>query len=220
MPAWPKILLIFAVALLIATLDQLTKNLIQDNLRLHESVPVIEGFLNFTHVLNPGAAFSLAEGATWIFSGLSLIVVVAIIWFAPRLKSVWWVAVFAMLLGGTLGNLYDRLFREPGPFIGHVVDFIHVLFFPGIFNVADIFIVSSMILFFLLTVFGVEMAGKNPEKSAESTTDVDADGTDDAADTTTSQTQSPSGKREGKGVSGSDRGAVTDGSETEPQTAS
>src|SRR5690606_19121086 len=130
---------IFVVALVIASTDQFTKNLIQENLRLNESVPIIEGVLNFTYVLNPGAAFSLAEGATWLFSGLSLIVVIAVIYFAPRLRSAWWITVFAMLLGGTLGNLYDRIFREPGPFVGHVVDFIHVQFFPGIFNVADIF---------------------------------------------------------------------------------
>lgn len=216
-PVWPKILLIFAVALMIATLDQLTKNLIQENLRLHESVPVIEGFLNFTHVLNPGAAFSLAEGATWIFSGLSLGVVVAIIWFAPRLKSVWWVAVFAMLLGGTLGNLYDRLFREPGPFIGHVVDFIHVLFFPGIFNVADIFIVSSMILFFLLTVFGVEMAGKKPENSSDRATD---SGTADSGTAHTAQQGAPATGNGVKVDPGSDPDKLKDGSETQPQTAS
>ena len=83
--------------------------------------------LQLHYVTNSGAAFSLASGFTWIFS----IVAVGVVgrsscWFAPRIRSLGWAIVFGLVLGGALGNLTDRLFREPGFGIGHVVDFIQV----------------------------------------------------------------------------------------------
>jgi len=65
-----------------------------------------------------------------------------------------------MLLGGTAGNLTDRLFREPSFGLGHVIDFIQVYGFPAIFNVADSFIVASMGLFIILTLRGVNLDGR------------------------------------------------------------
>lgn len=115
--------------------------------------------LQFVFVKNSGAAFSLAAGWTWIFSIVASGVAIFIFWYAPRIRSAVWMLVFGMLLGGTLGNLADRLFREPSFGLGHVVDFIQVWGFPAIFNVADIFIVSSMGLFILLTLMGVNLDG-------------------------------------------------------------
>jgi signal peptidase II len=65
-----------------------------------------------------------------------------------------------MLLGGTAGNLTDRLFREPGFGVGHVIDFLQVWGFPAIFNVADSFIVASMGLFIILSLRGIRMDGR------------------------------------------------------------
>jgi signal peptidase II len=67
--------------------------------------------------------------------------------------------MFGLVLGGALGNLTDRLFREPGFGTGHVVDFIQVWGFPAIFNGADIAIVASMGLFILLSLRGVGLNG-------------------------------------------------------------
>jgi signal peptidase II len=64
-----------------------------------------------------------------------------------------------MLLGGTTGNLTDRLFREPSFGQGHVIDFVQVYGFPAIFNVADSFIVASMGLFIILTIRGINLDG-------------------------------------------------------------
>jgi signal peptidase II len=116
-------------------------------------------------VKNPGAAFSLATGQTWIFSIAAAAVVIAIVVFARRIRSFRWALMLGMLLGGTLGNLTDRLFREPGFGLGHVVDFIYLPWIlPAIFNVADTFIVSSMGLLLLLTLLGVGLDGVRASK--------------------------------------------------------
>ena len=114
--------------------------------------------LQFRFVPNPGAAFSLAIGFTWIFSIVAAGVVVHPVVRPPH-PVVRLGVMFGLLLGGMLGNLTDRLFREPSFGLGHVIDFIQVWGFPAIFNVADIAIVSSMGLFILLTIRGVGLDG-------------------------------------------------------------
>ena len=154
------LVLLGAAALVIYLADQVTKMLVVRDLVEGQSVNVLGDFLVFTFVRNPGAAFSLASGSTWIFSILATVVTAAIIFFARRIKSLAWAVVFGLLLGGTLGNLTDRLLREPSFGEGHVIDFISMPWIlPAIFNVADIAIVSSMILFVLLTIVGINIDG-------------------------------------------------------------
>ncbi|WP_193509660.1 signal peptidase II [Cryobacterium sp. BB736] len=148
------------VAVLVYGLDQLSKFLIISSMDIGEMFPVLGQLLQFHFVKNPGAAFSLASGSTWVFSIVATGVTIFIIWYARRIRSLSWAILFGMLLGGTLGNLTDRFFRDPGFAIGHVIDFIQVWGFPAIFNVADIFIVSSMGLFILLTIRGVGLDGR------------------------------------------------------------
>jgi signal peptidase II len=141
-------------------LDQFTKYLVVSTLPLGEQVKVLGDLLILQFVKNPGAAFSLAAGSTWIFSILATVVTVAIIVLARRIRSIGWAVVFGFLLGGVLGNLTDRLFREPSFGLGHVIDFISTPWMiPAIYNIADIFIVSSMGLFILLTLRGVNIDG-------------------------------------------------------------
>ncbi|MEX1077524.1 MAG: signal peptidase II [Homoserinimonas sp.] len=147
------------VALLVFAADQLTKFLVVSNLTPGERNQVLGDVLQFVFVKNSGAAFSLASGSTWIFSIAASAVTIFIILFAHRIRSLPWAVLFGMLLGGNLGNLIDRLFREPSFGLGHVVDFIQVWGFPAIFNVADIFIVSSMGLFIILSIRGVRLDG-------------------------------------------------------------
>ncbi len=147
------------VAVVVFLLDQGSKYLVVQNLPAGEPVPVIGTVLQFFFVRNPGAAFSLASGYTWIFSIAASAVVVFIVIFSRRIRSLGWAILFGMLLGGTLGNLIDRLFREPSFGLGHVVDFIQVIGFPAVFNIADSFIVSSMGLFIILTIRGIKLDG-------------------------------------------------------------
>ncbi|MEO6942531.1 MAG: signal peptidase II, partial [Terrimesophilobacter sp.] len=133
---------------------------IVDRMQEGEQVAILGPILQFHFVKNSGAAFSFASGSTWIFSIVAAGVTVFILWYARRIRSVAWAVLFGMLLGGTTGNLTDRLFREPGFGVGHVVDFIQVWGFPAIFNIADSFIVASMGLFIILSLRGTRLDGR------------------------------------------------------------
>lgn len=173
-----------AVASAVYVFDQVTKFLVVENLPLTEPVPVFGDILQFYFVKNPGAAFSLASGSTWIFSIAASVVTIFIVFFARRIRSLGWAILFGMLLGGTVGNLTDRLFREPGFGVGHVIDFIQVKYFPAVFNIADSFIVASMGLFIILTIRGVGLDGERAPKPAvtDAAAHVDATRGDGAVD--------------------------------------
>ena len=153
------------LAALVLAADQFSKYLALQNLPLEVNVTVLGDFLSFYLVKNPGAAFSLGSGATWVFSIALAAVAVAIIWLTvTKVRSRIWAVVLGLLLGGVLGNLTDRLLREPGFGVGHVIDFINTpwMWFwtnPAIFNVADIFIVCDMIAIAVLVLIGVHMDG-------------------------------------------------------------
>lgn len=159
------------VAVVVYAADQLAKAYVEANLPIGEGVPVIGNLLQFYFVKNAGAAFSIASGSTWIFSIAATAVTIVIFIFARRIRSMAWAILFGMLLGGTTGNLTDRLLREPGFGVGHVVDFIQVAGFPAVFNVADCFIVSSMGLFIILSIRGTRLDGSRSDGSRNDTTD-------------------------------------------------
>jgi len=160
--------LLAVVAVCAYVADQATKVLVVAELPEGTPVEILGEFLRFTFVRNPGAAFSLGASTTWIFAVLAGAAAIFIIVFSRRIRSLPWAALFGLLLGGTLGNLTDRLFREPGFGRGHVIDFIQIYAFPAIFNVADIAIVSSMGLFVILTLRGTRLDGKRTEKAGKS----------------------------------------------------
>ena len=115
---------------------------------------IFGSLLQFTLVHNPGAAFSFATGFTIAFSLLALSVVVAVIYFAPKITSRGWQFSIALLLGGVLGNLTDRIFREPSFLSGRVIDWIQIPNFP-VFNLADIAISTAAVIAFVLSVRNV-----------------------------------------------------------------
>jgi signal peptidase II len=154
------LLLLGAVALVLYAADQVAKHLIVTQLHEGQLVPVLGQVLQLHYVTNSGAAFSLATGFTWILSVVAVGVVVVIVWFAGRIRSLGWACVFGLVLGGAAGNLTDRLFREPGFGVGHVVDFIQVWGFPAIFNIADSGIVAAMGLFLILSIRGIGLDGR------------------------------------------------------------
>ena len=156
--------------------DQFVKYLTTENLPLQEPVPVLGEFLQLYYVRNPGAAFSLGSDVTWIFTIALAVVAGVIVWKAFGLHSRLWAVVLGCLLGGVLGNLTDRLFRDPGFPMGHVVDMISMPWMmPAIFNVADIFIVSGMISVALLVVLGLRFDGTRERDHAPVGTDEQAE---------------------------------------------
>jgi signal peptidase II len=176
-------IIIAILALLVLAADQFTKYLALQNLPLEEPVPVLGDFLIFYLVKNPGAAFSLGEGVTWIFTIALSVVAVVIVWLAAtRVRSIVWAVVLGLLLGGVLGNLSDRLLREPGFPVGHVIDFINTPWMmPAIYNIADIFIVTMMISVALLVLIGLHLDGTRDVRRAakDGQTDEDAAATAD-----------------------------------------
>ena len=116
--------------------------------------PVVGTLLQFTLLKNSGAAFSLAGGFTIIFSLLAVAVIATIVRYAARITSRGWLTCAGLLLGGVLGNLTDRIFREPGFFLGHVIDWIQIPNWP-VFNIADIAISTAALLAFIQTMRNV-----------------------------------------------------------------
>nr|WP_308194305.1 signal peptidase II [Microbacterium croceum] len=152
--------MVAVLAAIVLAADQFVKYLTITHLPLQEPVPVLGDFLQLYYVRNPGAAFSLGSEVTWIFTIALSVVAAVIIWKAFGLRSRLWAVVLGCLLGGVLGNLGDRLFRDPGFPVGHVVDMISMPWMmPAIFNVADVFIVTGMISVALLVVFGLRFDG-------------------------------------------------------------
>ncbi len=157
--------LLAAVTLLAYTADQVTKWLAVDRLDSGEVVPVIEGWLSLRLLYNSGAAFSMGEGATWVFTAVAVVVTGVILRVASTMGSRRWAATLGFLLAGALGNLTDRLVREPGFARGHVVDFIDYNgFFVG--NVADIWIVGAAVMIGLLGLTGVGPDGTRQRDEA------------------------------------------------------
>lgn len=146
-----------SVALFVYLIDQISKVLIVSSMYEGQQIDVVGSVLRFHFVKNSGAAFSIGTGSTWIFSIIGVGVLAFVIWYAPRIRSLAWAILFGLLLGGLLGNLTDRLFREPGFGVGHVIDFIQIPVLPAIFNLADSAIVASMGLLLILMLRGVPM---------------------------------------------------------------
>ena len=157
----------FLVALFILILDRASKWVIARDIPLHENRKVIDGFFYITHVENRGAAFSLFAdspsqwkmGILVLFSVVALIIVLALLWRNSHSMNTTGVGL-ALILGGALGNLWDRLMS------GRVVDFL--LFYIGdypwpAFNVADSAIVVGAALLVLEVLFS---KSPEPEKSA------------------------------------------------------
>lgn len=155
--------LYLVVALLLIAVDQFTKNLAIATLELGVNYPVLGELLSWRLVYNDSAAFSLGFGYTWILAIVSTIAALATIWFARKISSVSWLLMTGVFLAGVVGNLVDRLTREPGFGNGYVIDFIKVPFNFPVFNLADIFIVSMAILAVLRVFRGENLGGVEPK---------------------------------------------------------
>lgn len=106
----------------------------------------------------------MGTGATWVFTLAAAAAVMGILYTARRLASSGWALVLGALLGGAVSHLGDRLFREPGPARGHVVDFID--YGPFVGNVADIALACGCVALVLLNLRGVQLAEVPGEESA------------------------------------------------------
>ncbi|SFB38638.1 signal peptidase II [Amycolatopsis marina] len=173
-----RLALVAVVAATVFALDLVTKIIATAGLEGREPVRVLGGLVYLQLIRNPGAAFSMATGLTWLLALAAIAVVIAIIWLARRLRSVGWAIGLGLVLAGALGNLADRIFRAPGPLQGHVVDFISVFAPNGdawpIFNVADSAICVGAVLIVVLSLLGKDYDGtstRKPKDTADKSTE-------------------------------------------------
>jgi signal peptidase II len=162
-PARPRTRLLLSLAAAVLALDVATKVLVVATIAPGEDVRLLGGAVYLTQLRNLGAAFSFAQGATILFSLIAAVVAVVIVRTARRLFSTGWAVTLGLVLGGALGNLIDRIFREPGFLRGGVVDFLSVFGPDGevwpVFNVADSAIVCGGILGAVLALRGIDFDG-------------------------------------------------------------
>jgi signal peptidase II len=154
----------YGLAIFAIILDQWTKWLIVKNMELGERISVWDPWFGILSHRNRGAAWGMLEGQMWLFTIVTLAVIVAIIYFyhtEAKGKPLFQVSLM-LLLGGAIGNFIDRLFR------GEVVDFLDVLIpvinydFP-IFNIADAALTISVVML-LIAIILEEKAGKKKVK--------------------------------------------------------
>ncbi len=146
-------LLITAFVVIVA--DQAAKIWAVERLQGKAAIHVIGDFLKLSFVRNPGAAFSLGTGSTWVFTIIATIVCIVIIRISGSVTNKAWAFSLGALLGGAMGNLVDRIFRSPGFLQGHVVDFIKFPNYP-MFNIGDMAVVCSAIFMIYLSFRGIE----------------------------------------------------------------
>jgi signal peptidase II len=177
--------LLAVIALSVVALDLITKIIAVALLTPGESPRILGGLVYFSLIRNPGAAFSMATGMTWLLALVAIGVVVVIIRMAPRLRSTAWAVSLGLVLGGACGNLIDRIFRSPGFLQGHVVDFVSVFgpnaqYFP-VFNVADSAITIGGISLVVTALLGIDFDGtrtKDRKKDAAPSSGTPQVGTD------------------------------------------
>lgn len=140
--------MVYLIALLVYGMDQWLKWVVRTHMVLGNEVQVIKSVLYLDYIRNPGAAFSILPNARWLLILIALLVMVGVIYAERRLRHSW-LAKFglALVLGGLLGNLTDRVLS------GTVVDYVYfkIINFP-IFNLADVAIdvgVGLLLLFSL-----------------------------------------------------------------------
>jgi signal peptidase II len=155
---------LFVVAALVVTIDQVTKALVVSDLREGESRRVIGGALSWTLQRNPGSAFGLFRHLPVLFTVLAGLIAVAIVVRAPRVHDRLTGVALGFVLGGALGNLVDRIARPPGAFRGRVIDFIDLHWWP-VFNVADSAVVIGAVLL-LISSYRAERRAKARERAA------------------------------------------------------
>ena len=163
-------ILLIAIILGIVGIDQLTKWLTVINLEEYETIPLWENVFHFTFYKNDGAAFGMLDDHRWGFMTFSTVAIIGICvyLFAFRPKSRYLQITLAMMVGGGIGNMIDRVL------LGYVIDFIDFCAFPNlwkwVFNIADscvcvgTFMLSLWLIIDTVKAYKLEKAQKEREE--------------------------------------------------------
>ncbi|SHJ04109.1 signal peptidase II [Lutispora thermophila DSM 19022] len=129
--------------------DQIIKIRVVEKIMPYESIEVLKNFLYITYVENTGISFGLFKGFRWVFIILTFIVCLILFYYVFKLykRHIAMTVCLAFIIGGAIGNLIDRIR------LGYVIDYIHFIFFPPVFNLADSAIVCGAIVLCGLLLF-------------------------------------------------------------------
>lgn len=147
----PFISLIIGAVLVI--IDQIIKYFVSAYLQPVGSINVIDNLFSLTYVENRGVAFGMFSGMHWLFIALTSVLLAIIIFymFKKRPKGRFFYICAALIIGGGIGNLIDRIFN------GYVIDYISLSFFPPVCNFADYCITAGTILLVIYLLFFSDM---------------------------------------------------------------
>ncbi|MFA5479512.1 MAG: signal peptidase II [Candidatus Muiribacteriota bacterium] len=148
----------FFIFILYFVIDRLTKYIVINNMSLHDTIPVLNDVFHITYIRNYGAAFGFLQHKLALFVIVAFLSVFMIFFYAfsKQAERIWTQVALGALLGGALGNLYDRIF------FGYVIDFLdfRLINFP-IFNFADVVIDIGIIMLFYEIIFMEEKRGND-----------------------------------------------------------
>lgn len=142
--------MIIGFTLLFLLLDIVSKYLVSEFMIFNQSIVVIDNLFKLTYVKNTGAAWSIFASNTFFIIFVSLLIIIALIYYIYKSNSLKFFEKlsYSLILGGALGNFFNRIF------CGYVIDFIDLNIFDWnypIFNLADTFIVSGVVLLLIGT---------------------------------------------------------------------
>lgn len=184
--------------------DVITKQLAVSRLDPDDPPSYLGGLITLQLIRNSGAAFSLGENYTIVFTvlaGCALLFILIVLF--RRIAHLGWAVALGLLTAGVAGNLADRIFRPPSPFHGHVVDFIQLPHY-AIFNVADICVTSAAVLIVILAIImNISLGGVRHPRKGESVAPSPAGTATSPAGTATSSAgtaTSPAAEAVGRGT--------------------
>lgn len=142
-------ILVLVISAAIVVLDQIFKYLAINNLKSVENIAVIDNLLYFTYLENRGAAFGIFSNQRWLFIIATVLAIILLVYlvFAKKFQSKIFNISVALIIGGGVGNLIDRIF------LGYVVDYIQISFFPPVCNFADYCITAGTIILIIWLFF-------------------------------------------------------------------
>lgn len=157
----PILALIVGAAL--AVLDQIIKYFVSVYIQPVGSVSVIDNIFKITYVENRGVAFGMFSDMRWFFIILTSVLIISIIvfMFKKRPQSKMFYISSALIIGGGIGNLIDRIFY------GYVIDYLSVSFFPPVCNFADYCITVGTVLFLVYVLFFSNFSKSDKERSID-----------------------------------------------------
>lgn len=145
------------IAAVVVAADQIIKFFVVSNLKPVGTITVIDGVFNLTYVENKGVAFGLFKDMRWFFVVVTLIFIVAIVFYMlkQRPEGKLFYVLAGLIIGGGVGNLIDRILY------GYVVDYLSLSFFPPVCNFADYCISAGVIILAVYVLFKSAVKEKN-----------------------------------------------------------